>query len=298
MPYVGLSIDNEYITYINLEKKGSGYRLNSFASEKIEANIFENGEVVDEVRFINCVSKFVKKHKIFRAKVSIPEEKVYLFTTTVPSIHDKTVYQNIESKLEENLPLKASDCIFSFDYVGHMIEQAEDLVSVTVTQSVYIERYLDLLKKAGVRVVSFDSLPHAVVKALCTDDSNVRIVAHIKESSLGTYVALGNKLLFSSTVSLNTLDIVRQGNRTDFVKYQIGKVISYWQEQTYFNAKIESVLLLHENENDESIGIADVDSIKAYEANVWVNVFDIKKSLPQINKSDAHLYVTSIGLSI
>ncbi len=298
MPYVGLNISENEIAFVELIKKGNQYRLKSFACESFDKKYFENGEIIDNQGLSIFVGKFVKKHKIYRAKVSVPEEKVYLFTTTVPSVHEKTVYQNIESKLEENIPLKASDCIFSFDFVGHLVEQGEDLVSVTVTQESYIENYMSVLKSAGLEIMSFDSSPHAIVKALCRDDNKIRIVADIKKSSLGTYVSLGNKLLFSSTVSLNTIDVLRQGNRKEFIKYQIDKVVSYWQEQTFFNTKIESILLLHEDNKDESMGIANIDSIEAYEASVWSNVINIEKDLPSINKEDSYKYATSIGLSI
>jgi hypothetical protein len=99
-------------------------------------------------------------------------------------------------------------------------------------------------------------------------------------------------------VSLNTIDVLRQGNRKEFIKYQIDKVVSYWQEQTFFNTKIESILLLHEDNKDESMGIANIDSIEAYEASVWSNVINIEKDLPSINKEDSYKYATSIGLSI
>jgi hypothetical protein len=131
---------------VELIKKGNQYCLKSFACESFDKKYFENGEIIDNQGLFIFVGKFVKKHKIYRAKVSVPEEKVYLFTTTVPSVHEKTVYQNIESKLEENIPLKASDCIFSFDFVGHLVEQGEDLVSVTVTQESYIEKLYECIK--------------------------------------------------------------------------------------------------------------------------------------------------------
>jgi Tfp pilus assembly PilM family ATPase len=44
----------------------------------------------------------------------LPEEKAYLFTTSIPKVAQKDIRSAIEFKMEENVPIPASDLVFDF----------------------------------------------------------------------------------------------------------------------------------------------------------------------------------------
>jgi Tfp pilus assembly PilM family ATPase len=210
MPYVGLDISDNQICFAEMRSSGGAPRLVRYGSEELPKGIVEGGDVLDSAKLIEIISGFAKKNKIHRVKVSLAEEKVYLFQTTVPSSSIKTTFLNIESKIEENVPIKANDAIFSFDIIDRRESLHEKAVSVSVLQTSYSDQYRMLLEKAGLQVIAFESAPHALVRSTCTADDKIYLIAHFRNNKIGLYISFGNIILFSSTVSLSLNGLLDQ----------------------------------------------------------------------------------------
>src|SRR5689334_21104192 len=112
IPYAGLDISDDSIRCIEYGHSHHGYTLNKFGARPLRPGIIEAGHIKDEKALIEEVKSMVKDLKITTVKASLPEERMYLFKTEVPSVNEDQIRQNIEFKLEENVPLSSGEAIF------------------------------------------------------------------------------------------------------------------------------------------------------------------------------------------
>ena len=163
MNYAGLDVSDDDLTYIEYAYHGNRRVLGKYGQVSLPAGVMEAGEIKDEERFTDILTKFVKDQKISYAKISLPEEKAYLFETDVPYGDWNTIHQNIEFKLEQNVPLSAPDASFSFDMLPMQVNSSWR-ASVSAVPWSYISRMIDIFKSAGVIPVSFETTPRALTR--------------------------------------------------------------------------------------------------------------------------------------
>ena len=114
MPHAGLDISDDGIRCIRYDGSGHARRVGLAAALDFPVGLVDSGDVKDAVEFASLIKDFALKHRIGRVRVSIPEEKVYLFETEVSGTDTRSITQNIEFKLEENVPLSAADALFYY----------------------------------------------------------------------------------------------------------------------------------------------------------------------------------------
>lgn len=102
---------------------------------KHAAQILPDGLVIDikdEKEFTSILSAFATKNSLLYAKVSLPEEKAYLFQTDVPSANFSSIAQNIEFKLDQNVPTLLENVLFQFDIMPKAVTGNSLRASVSV----------------------------------------------------------------------------------------------------------------------------------------------------------------------
>ena len=105
MKHGGLDISDDAIHFLEYDSTVHGATIGKYACVELPAGCVEDGDIKDGKKLGDALEKLDRAQGITFAKVSLPEEKVYLFQTDVQSTDVKGIVQNIESKLEENVPL-------------------------------------------------------------------------------------------------------------------------------------------------------------------------------------------------
>ena len=89
-----------------------------------------SGQINRKVELINLLQILKKDLNLDHVRVSLPEEKAYLFTSKTPIMSPAEVRSAIESKIEENVPVSPLE--LTFDY--KLFERPEkDLIDVVVS---------------------------------------------------------------------------------------------------------------------------------------------------------------------
>ena len=299
MPHAGLDISDDGIRCISYSGFSNGRKIASYGQEDFPEGLMTGGDIRDEAEFISRLSVFAKKHGLHTVKVSVPEEKAYLFQTEVPSTEQRSIEQNIEFKLEENVPLAAPDAVFYFDLLPRSVTGGALRASVSVVPRTYIEHYMGILQSAGLEPVSFETAPKAIARAIIPNNTDkTSLIIHLKNQKTGLYVASGNVIHFTFTAPWGT-QTAGGAFPTDELRKEIMRIRSYW--------------LSHGN----GIGIGEVivagrgaDSVihqfpklgtelgLAFSlADVWQNALDLDRTVPPVPMNESLEYAVPAGLA-
>ena len=299
MPHAGIDICDDTVSFIEYSRPVGDRKITKYGLVPLEKGIIENGDIKDEVKFISALSDIAQKNKLFYARLSIPEEKAYLFEIEVPPGDIDSVIQNIEFKLEENVPLAAADTVFTFDLVkenhGHPWR-----ASVSAVPKTYIEHMTSIFKKAGIVPIAFETIPRAVARAVYYRGLEDALIVHSMKTKTGVYIFSEGSIGFTSTIAAGSIES-DTAKYVDILTEEVRRVHSYWLTKNTGESKsIKKVIVTgHNTETITSLLRQKVsDIVQVEEIEVWRDILDTKNYVPPIEKSESFEYAAAAGLAI
>lgn len=310
MPAPGLSLHDDGIRMIEFRREKNETLLHRHGELFFKSPRIRAGEIVDREGLISDLKAFRETFDITHVRASLPDEKAYIFSTTVPFVPGEDLRGTVESMIEENVPLSVMESIFDYTIVSQ--EKKDDSwfahISVSVLSESVVLDYLQMFKSAGFSPLHFDIESQAIVKAVVPQDHNeVVLIANITETKVGFYIADRGATTFASTTPLSSWEIPSGSTRSlaeEEIIEGIKKIILYWQTQA--DRKGESVrpfsscILV----GDSALKVSIVDAIssqyhlKTEVGNVWRNAFSFEKHIPEISKDDSLRFAVASGLAI
>lgn len=301
----GLDISDDAIRSIAYAPSGHGLVIEKSNAVDLPEGLVDGGDIKDEKRFGEILREFDRSNGLSYVKVSVPEEKAYLFETDVPSRDVGVIEQNIEFKLEENVPLAAPDAVFYFDLLPERAPGKSPRASVSVVPRTYIERYLGILRSAGMSPVAFEVVPKSIARAIVPKGfDRTQIIVHIMNRKTGLYVVSGGVVAFTSTIGWGGLALAGDAGvpSVETVSKEIIRVYSYWMSRGVSDSAIDRIVLVGQAalsiEPSLSAGIAADVPVQVAVAEVWRNVFDLDRYIPPISKDNSLDYAVAAGLAM
>jgi Tfp pilus assembly PilM family ATPase len=295
IPYAGIDISDDAVRCIEYSENIHGLTLHRHGMKLLEPGIVESGRIVKETELINIISTLAKELKLHTIKASLPEERMYLFKTEVPMASEDQIRQNIEFKLEENVPLPAADAVFFFDLIPSCKEgEIKNYASVSVAPIELVNSYLNVLRASGLDVVSFEIQPKAIARAVIPLGSEEnQMIVHIMNNKTGIYIVCGGVVCFTSTVALG------KDSDSALFQHELSRVYSYWGEYGA-DKKINQIIIT--GQDAQKIGsdsrISPDPKIPVEIAHIWQNAFSSDRYIPSITFEDSLQYVIAAGLAL
>jgi Tfp pilus assembly PilM family ATPase len=294
IPYAGLDISDDAVRCIEYHDSVHGLTIRKYSIKQLEPGIVEYGYIKNEEALIKIISTLVRELHLSNVKVSLPEERMYLFKTEVPTNDGDEIRQNIEFKLEENVPLKSSDALFFFDILPESISKDKNLVSVSVAPRELANSYLKVLESAGLTVLAFEVQPKAIARAVVSKDNmETLMLVHIMDKKVGIYIVCAGVVCFTSTIALD------QANDIIVIKKEIDRVVDYWTNYGQ-GSMINKIILTGRgaiNFSKES-NLSPNPTIIVEVAQIWKNAFSNDHYIPPINFEDSLQYAIAAGLAL
>ena len=131
IPYSGLDISDDALRCIDFIHHPRHLSIHKYGMKSLPPGIIESGNIRNREKLIEFLKYFRKEMGIHTVKVSLPEERIYLFKTEIFSDNEQEIKQSIEFKLEENVPLSASEAIFFFDIIPDHTQEEKRFASVS-----------------------------------------------------------------------------------------------------------------------------------------------------------------------
>ena len=299
IPYSGLSISDTHVRCIQFYKNSSGLYVKKFSEKRIPDGVVISGFIHNPDEVVRILESIKKDLDLQYVKVSLPEEKAYLFTTKIPLVDPKEVRSTIEFRIEDNVPLPAAE--LSFDYAVDPFDHPDHVnVIVSAVPNKIIDTYVETIQKAKLSVLSLEIESQAMARALIPlHMQDTRLIIHFGSEKVGLYVVYNRVVHFTSTISTVSQ---AQGDLTA-LSQEIKRLYVYWhtlkENVGEKNKKISQIVICGEDVTDAMVAFfSSQHNTPATLGNVWTNVNDITKTIPPISFTDSLRFTAAVGLAL
>ena len=205
MKAAGINISDRFVRYIEFIEKKGHLSIKNFGEIPLPANTMKEGEILNANALVKALSEVRTKITSDFVKISVPEEKTYVFDTEVPLVKGSSIRESIAFKLEENVPLKIDEVFFEYDMVKKEEESGTHnaIFSISVIPKKVIEDFTAVSIRAGLTNIGFEIESRMVARSvIARDDRRNLLVIHIKEDSTLLSLVASGVVRFTSTVAI------------------------------------------------------------------------------------------------
>ncbi len=333
----GVDISDSSIKVLGFKQTQHGSIPDFLEERKISSDIVHQGGIKDVESLSTVLTVLRRKYDMNFIRAALPEEKAYLFQTTVPNSQDKEqIFNNIEFKLEEYVPIPPSESIFDYDVIQEKRDTID--VSVTVFPKSVIKNYQKVFKSAGLTPVSFALEGQAIANAVVPrGDTKTYMIVDFGRTRSGISIVRNGIVSFTSTIEVggnklteaimkyfkvDDIEAQRIKNQKEFInnkenkqlydslmstvsalKDEINRHFIYWNTKDTNKKKedkISKIILC--GGNASLVGLPEFLSLgidaPVEKAQVWQNAFSYDKYIPSISYEESLSYATAIGLAL
>lgn len=300
MPYAGIDISDSAVHCLMYAHGRHGLEVDRFGSRPLAKGVVEAGIIRDEKALTDAIRSLASELKITYVKASLPEERMYLFKTEVPDGTAAQIHENIELRLDENVPLSPSDAVFYFDLIRDLLPQGKHTASVSVAPRKFVESYLAVLESAGLLPVSFEVVPKSLARAIIpAGDTDTKLIMHLMADKVGFYIVDEGVVLFTSTVSWVLPPAAPSEPDIEPLRAEMRKVYAYWEEHGQGDGVSEIILCGHRaGEVARTLAGASHPLPKTRVADVWANAFSYDAYIPPISRDESLEYAVAAGVAL
>jgi type IV pilus assembly protein PilM len=337
LPSFGLDISDESIKYIELLKTKKGIKVGRYGEKKIPAGIIESGKIKDPKRMEEVLIALRKEQGIRSVRVSLPEEQVYIFNLKLEKTGLENIREGIELSLEEHIPIPAQDAIFDYDILNED-DQSLKLQVAAIPKNVieeYLSVLKNSLYFVKSFELESQAICRSVVKK---GDIGTYMVVDFGRIRTGIFIISNGIVVFTSTLDLGgrTLSemigknfkisleeaeekkkefgLKRNDKSTEIfpvllngvsiLRDEVVKNFLYWHthkdEEGKDRPKINKIILSGGDSNLAGLFEYFAVSMKVDTelANVWVNITETEKYIPEISLDESLTFATALGLAL
>lgn len=212
LPAFGVDISDTSLKYINFgdtPKDGVKRPLLHWGEIDIPDGALTRGQVLDPKILSGALREFKEKTNAEYIRVSLPEERAYLFETEIKkNTPVNEIRSLLEFRLEENVPIPVREAFFDYDVLES--EQTEKTVRVVVAAYARetIQAYYEACVSAGLIPIAFEVEAQAMVRAVVPEDySDTVMLVDFGKTRTGIGIVHDRALLYTSTIDFGGRDL-------------------------------------------------------------------------------------------
>jgi len=336
-PSFGLDISDESLKFIKLIPVRNGVKVAKYGERKIPVGIIESGRIKDSKRLEQVLTSLRKEEGVRMVRVSLPEEQVYLFHLELDKIGLVNVRESIELSLEEHIPISAADAIFDYELVSEGEKSLEVQVAAIPKNIIenYLSVFRNSQISVQSFELEAQAISRAVIKK---GDKDTYMIVDFGQTRTGIFIISRGIVMFSSTLDVGGAMLTNMiqknfnisSEEAERMKKEVGlernskdkeifsvllNIVSvlrdeivkhslYWQthkdEEGKDHPAIKKIILSGGDAN--LVGLLEYLSVsvksKVEPANVWVNIMDTEKYIPEITFNRSLTFVAALGLAL
>ncbi len=204
LPSAGVDISDASLKYIQFRRGTHGLVLEQWGDIDIPDKTVKRGDLIDRNALVGVLKEFKAKTSVEYIRVSLPEERAYLFETILEGAHTPRDVRNmLESRLEENVPLSPRDAFFDYTIVSSDPKTRALRVSVAVYARDTITGYYEACRAAGLVPLSFEVEAQAIARAgIRAGDQGTSMIVDFGHTRTGVGIVHRGALMFTSTIDI------------------------------------------------------------------------------------------------
>jgi len=207
-PSVGVDISDTSLKYIQLKRKytrDEDFRIEHWGEIKIPEGVMERGRVHDIAKLGAALSEMREKTDSQYARISLPEERAYIFETTISADTPKKEIRGLlEFRLEENVPLSPRDAYFDYSIARKDPDSNELRIVVSVYAQETIDSYYEACKQADITPLAFEIEAQAVARSVISKSkTGTYVIVDFGKTRMGVGIVYNGALMYTSTIELS-----------------------------------------------------------------------------------------------
>jgi Tfp pilus assembly PilM family ATPase len=305
---MGIDITSNAVRFVKFKKTVTGYIpiLHKEIIFKKSINIADMDQMSDvEIDLIVQILKKIKNdYDIEYVVTSLPEEKNYFYRTNLPYEAIQNIPSAIRFSLEENVPLSVKEVNFAYEILE--ITEKEIDVVVSVFPKSVVSFYTDILNKAGLKPLSFQSESVALSNSISKKgDKDLYLLIRLLEDRVNVAITEGGAVQYTSSIRIPTSGIVSDfgGPEAKKLIQELNKILIYWftsKKEAKEQHKIEKAIIAGDGANTEGLEefIEAALKVDVKVANVWENCFKEGDHIADLPADKSLKYAVAIGLAL
>lgn len=298
----GIAIGDDEIKFIELHHGlfGNGLSLSHYKKTSLPKGTVHGGLIYDPKDVTAALKELKDTYGISYTRATLPEEKAYLFSASIPRVPLEGLKDAVAFIIEENAPVKLTESVFDFDIIYSSPNSPEFQVTVAVLPKRIIESYTEVFEAAGLTPVSYDIESQAIARAVVPkNNSNTWLVVNMEKKKTGFYIVEAGVVQFTTTLSMDVTNI-----NTLELKAEMRKIFAFWSARQVkpgtSDKKIEKAVLcgsgaLNPTFTTELMSECPVEYTVG---NPWVNVSSGGGKIPKELAQEATAFAAAIGLAL
>lgn len=333
----GLDVSDQSLKFAELIPVKNGIKLGRHGERPIPPGIIESGEIKDPKRLQEVLQALRKEEGIKFVRVSLPEEQVYLFRLKLEKEGLENIRESIELTLEEHIPIQAEDAIFDYDIISEDEKKLELQVAAIQKNIIdnYLTVFRESLISVQSFELEAQAIARALIKS---GDIETYMIVDFGQTRTGIFIVSRGIVVFTSTLDVGGVMLSNMIKKNFNVTFEEAEKIKeeHGLERNAENREIFSVLLnivsvmrdeiakhflywhTHKDEDGKDrppirkiilsggdanlIGLAEYLSVsmktEAEKGNVWTNITDTEKNIPEISLNKSLAFACAFGLAL
>ncbi len=206
-PCVGVDISDTSLKYIKFVRKhvhDKDLSIEYWGDIEVPAGVVERGNVHDVGKLAAVLREMKKACGAEYVSISLPEERAYLFETSLPiQTPQKDIRGLLEFRLEENVPLSPRDAYFDYAIVGEDTESRTTRIAVAVYAQSTINSYYQACKEADLIPLSFEIEAQAIARASVPQAlHDTYMIVDFGKTRMGVGIVHKGMLMYTSTIEI------------------------------------------------------------------------------------------------
>lgn len=258
---------------------------------------------------IKALSDLKKELRLQYVALCLPEAETYTYKLRLPKEVEADVYTAVKYSLEDNVPLKIDDALFEYAILPSQTVSAQEEtidVVVTVFPRSIIAFYTEILHRAGLLPICFQSEPIAVANSVVKEgDYDPYLVIRLLDDRVNVSIVERNVVQYDSAILVSPKDVLANpdGEKAAELKSSLNKLLVFWftdREYGEEHKKIQTALVVGEQAMSDEIHeyLERHLKINIESADAWANCFDIQRCVPSIDRATSLMYAPAIGLAV
>lgn len=207
MPAVGVDISDTSLKYIAFKPtaRHSGDRkIEDWGDIQIPNGVVQRGQINDIGQLVAVLKEFKSATKADFVRVSLPEERAYLFETEIKiNTPLKEVRGLLEFRLEENVPIPSKDVFFDYCILPSDINHKTVTVAVAAYAKETIQNYYNACVEADLHPLSFEVEAQAMARAVVPKNiPGAAMLVDFGKTRTGIGIVYKDTLLYTSTIDI------------------------------------------------------------------------------------------------
>jgi Tfp pilus assembly PilM family ATPase len=297
----GIAITEDGIKFIELHHGlvGKGLTFSHYKTLPLPEGAVYGGLIYDPKDVAAALKELKDKHGLTFTRATLPEEKAYLFSASIPRVPVEGLKDAVAFIIEENAPVKLAESVFDFDIISSSPDSSHVEVTVSVLPRKIVESYTEVFATAGITPVSYDIESQAISRALIpAEDQKSWLIINVENKKTGFYVVEAGVVRFSTTLPYGA-----SGQNLNELKTEIRKIFAFWsarEAKPEMQKKIDQVLLSGSGSDNHKFvkELMDEFSVEYGWGDPWANLPNNGNGIPKGLSTQASSFSSVIGLAL